>query len=79
MSGLGWETLIALRIIRDTPNKEASEIMKESDCSFMELYAMDSIKLINMGSCRLEPRACHPIITEKGIEVINQAEKDSVI
>ena len=76
---LGYEQLLALRIIRDHPDKEGSVIAKDADCSWDELFAMAQKGLIDLGLSRLEPNATHPIITSDGIEAVQQAELEGLI
>ena len=76
---LGFEQLLALRIMRDLPDIEASVIAKDADCSWDELFAMAQEGLIDLGLNRIEPNAAHPIITSDGIKAVQQAELEGLI
>jgi len=76
ISMLGYEQLLALKIMRDHPNKEASVIAKDADCSWDELLAMAQRGLIDLGINRLETNKVHPIITLDGVR---QAKLEEVI
>jgi hypothetical protein len=79
IDGLGYEQIIALRVIRDTPNMEGSAICKEADCSFDELFALAKDSLIDLGVDRIKPNALHPTLTDDGIEALSDAERRGVV
>ncbi len=79
IDGLGYEQLLALRIMRDAPNQEASAITKTADCLFEELFRLSERGLIDLGMERLEPNRVHPVITEKGRAAVSAAEGGGVI
>jgi hypothetical protein len=80
---LGYEQLCALRILRDpiafTPNIEASDLAKEADCSWEELYQLAELDLIKMGEGRVAALACHPVITLQGLAALETAEKEGTL
>jgi hypothetical protein len=76
---LGYEQLRALQVMRDTPDKEASVIAKEADCSWAELFALADRGLAEKGMERLSPKRVHPTITDAGKAVVTAAEADGVL
>ena len=74
MSDLGYEQLRALRIMRDTPDREAANIANEADCSWDELFELSYQKLAGMGLGRLINEQVHPVITIKGLAVLKEFE-----
>ncbi len=67
---LGYEQIIALRIMSKTPDMEGSEICKAADCSFNELHSLSHAGLIDMGSERINPFAVHPKLTDAGVAAL---------
>jgi hypothetical protein len=76
---LGYEQLIALRVIRDTPDMEGSAICKQADCSFDELFRLAQHGLINLGEERLQANMVHPTLTGDGLAALVEAEQGNVI
>lgn len=79
MKTLGYEQLIALKIIRDIPDMEGSEICKLAGCSFDELFDLHKNKLIDVGMNRLKKYQVNPIITESGLLAVKDAENTNMI
>lgn len=77
--GLGYEQLLALKVMRNAPDMEGSAICKDAGCSFQELYGLEQKGLINIGDERLKPKALHPTITAEGIETLDEAERKAII
>jgi hypothetical protein len=77
--GLGYEQLLALRVMRGTKDMEGSAICKEAGCSFQELYDLSQKGLINIGSERLKPKALHPTMTAEGMATLDEAEREAII
>lgn len=77
--GLGYEQLLALRLMRDKPNMELSIIAKEVDCSWDELIALTKIGLAESGLNRIHEKEVHPIITDAGLAILADAETDDII
>lgn len=75
-SVLSYDQIRALTIMRDTPDREASEIAKAAGCSWEELYRLEDHGLITPGFDRLAPRAAHPVITARGRFVLTLAEAE---
>jgi hypothetical protein len=71
---LGYEQLEALRVMRDNPGKEGSEICREVDCSFDELFSLASAGLIDPGMGRVKDRQVHPVITKAGLTALAKYE-----
>ncbi len=78
MIDLGYEQYVALRIMRDEPNLEASVIAKNADCSWNELYALEKRGLIDLGA-NVELKQLHPTITATGLKSLEKAEQDDII
>ena len=76
MSDLGYEQLRALRIMRDTPDREAANIANEADCSWDELFELSYQKLAGMGLGRLRIAISNPVITIKGLAVLKKFEDE---
>lgn len=76
---LGYEQLIALRTMRDTPGMEGTAICKASDCSFDELFALAQEGLIELGMERMKPKEIHPMLTDDGIAALTEAEQLGVL
>jgi hypothetical protein len=79
IENLGWEQLVALRVIRDTLNMEGSAICKAADCSFAELFTLAQEGLIDLGEERLEPKRLHPTLTSEGLVVLKEAEERGIL
>lgn len=76
---LSFEQLLALKIMRDTPDMEASDIAKAADCSWDELFDLSARGLVDKGMERLLPNHVHPFITDLGLNTLSQAEASGVI
>ena len=79
IEGLGYEQLLALRVLRDKPDTEASAVCKETGCSFEELFALADKGLIDIGEERLMPEALHPTVTNEGLATLKEAEERDII
>lgn len=79
MDNLGYEQLLALKIMRDTPDMKGSEIAKKADCSWDELFSMSEMGLIELGMNRINKHQTHPIITPEGLKVLSKAESEKTI
>lgn len=77
--GLGYEQLLALRIIRDMPNMEGSVIAKKADCSWNELCDLAKRGLIDLGMNRIKSNQIHPTLTNNGLAELNKAEAENII
>ena len=53
---MGYEQLIALRILHETPNIEGAELCQKADCSFGEFLALANDGYIDAGSERIKPK-----------------------
>jgi hypothetical protein len=73
-----YEQLILLRLARDEPITEAATLASWADCSWDELFALLREGLIGIGDKRF-PYQIRPMITDAGLLVIEQAEKEDII
>ena len=76
---LGYEQLRALRIMRDSPNKEATVIAKEADCSWSELFELCALDLVAMGRERINAKESHPTLSYKGRILLAEAELQGLL
>lgn len=74
MEWFRYERYVVLQMLRERPDIEASQLAKEADCSWDELFAMDACGLIVLGANRLQEHACHPVITEAGLVALSRIE-----
>ena len=72
---LGYEQLLALRVMRDSPDLEGSTICKKADCSWDELFWLSKNGLIEAGIERFHLKQTHPKITNAGLAVLTDAEQ----
>lgn len=77
--GLGYEQLLALRIMRDKLDVEGTVIALEADCSWNELFSLGQKGFIEYGMSRISPNQIHPKITNVGLITLADAEKDGVV
>lgn len=77
--GLGYEQIVAMRIMRDRPDQEASAIAKAADCAWLELYELAERGFIDVGMNRLIERSLHPTLTEKGRSAVAAAEAEGIL
>ena len=75
IESMGYEQLMALRIISETPDMEGSEICKAADCSFDELHSLAHAGLIDIGSERIKQFAVHPVLTDTGHAALTALNK----
>jgi len=76
---LGYEQLVALSVMLNTPDMEGSKICKAADCSFEELYLLANDGLIHIGSERLKPFTVHPTLTDAGKAALDEAKEAGII
>lgn len=69
---ISHEQIVALKVLRDEPYIEASDLCNRADCSWGELFALHSMGLIDAGFDRVEAGSCHPTIPEEFKEIVNQ-------
>lgn len=79
MDNLGYEQLLLLRILRDTPDIEGTEAAKRADCSWDEMSKLSHMGFIDLGSERLAPKQLHPVITDAGLEILKQAKVHEIL
>lgn len=79
IEGLGWEQLVALRVLRDTPDIEGSDLCIKSDMSFDELGALGQRGLIDLGAERLHPKTLHPVLLPAGVAALDEAVAKGIL
>ncbi len=76
---LSYEQLLALRIMRDAPDKGGHEIAEEANCAWRLMFDMNDAGLALSGYNRVAPKLSHPTITEEGLKTLQSAEEAGVI
>ena len=79
LENITYEQIIALRVMRDTPDMEGSEICKAADCSFEELHKLAEAGLVDIGSERIKPLTVHPTLTDTGKTALDEAKETGII
>ena len=69
---ISHEQIVALRMLKDSPYIEASDLCNQADCSWGELFELHSMGLIDAGFDRVESGHCHPTLVEAYKEIIDQ-------
>ena len=76
---LSYEQILALQIMHNEPNMEASSIAKEADCSWDELFVLAEMKLIDIGVNRIKDNQIHPKINTNGLLTLIASKMDGVL
>jgi len=76
---LGYEQYKALQILRDEPGIEGFALTRKADCSFDEFFNLAEKGLIDIGANRLKEKQLHPVISESGVDVLDDAKARNVI
>lgn len=74
LNNLGYEQIKALKILKEDPDMEATELCRRADCSWDELFDLAQRDLINGGADRLVPKRMHPTITPEGEAALQEAK-----
>lgn len=68
---IGYEQIVALKLMRDIPNLEGSVIARKADCSWDELFDLSKMGLIELGLDRIQLKRMHPLIKAAGLIAID--------
>ena len=67
------EQMKLLKILYENPDIEAARLARRSGCSWIQMYHLAELNLIDLGMNRMRAREVHPEITAKGIALITLA------